>query len=61
MSKKPGENSGNQGGIYREIGPRGGPRDNYTTVADHRPMPPTSTPGSRWEPVKITPNSNGRK
>ena len=41
-SKKPGVSSGNQGGIYQETGPRGGARPNFTTVADHKPMPPTS-------------------
>jgi hypothetical protein len=30
MSNKPGTSSGNRGGIYREIGPRGGPKDNFT-------------------------------
>lgn len=60
MNRKPGSNSGNQGGIYQEIGPRGGPKGNFTTVPDNRPMPPTSTPGSTWKPVKITPDSNRR-
>jgi hypothetical protein len=61
MSKKPGTSSGNQGGIYQEIGPRGGTRSNFTTVADNKPMPPTSTPGSTWKPIQITPNSNRNK
>lgn len=54
--KPPGSNSGNDGGIYQEIGPRGGRRDNFTTVPEHRPMPPTTTPGATWVPVKRTPH-----
>lgn len=56
-SKKPGISSGNQGGIYQEIGPKGGTKPNYATVPDHKPMPPTSKPGSTWKPVKVTPDS----
>ena len=58
MSKKPGENTGKNGGIYREVGPRGGKKDNWTTVSDNKPMPPTSSPGSTWQQVKRTPDSN---
>ena len=54
---RPGENSGKNGGIYREKGPRGGSTDNYTTVPDNHRMPPTSKPGSSWTPVKRTPDS----
>ena len=54
--KTPGSNSGDQGGIYQEIGPRGGRHDNFTTVPENRPMPPTSTPGSTWVPVNKTPH-----
>lgn len=56
-NKTPGSNTGRQGGIYQEIGPRGGARPNYTTVPDNRTLPPTSTPGSTWRPVKVTPDS----
>ncbi|QIR84372.1 hypothetical protein FIU66_03610 [Paracoccus sp. AK26] len=56
--KKPGQSSGNNGGIFQEQGPRGGKRPNYTTVPDNKPMPPTSKPGSTWVPVKITPTSS---
>jgi len=56
-AKKPGENTGDNGGIYQEIGPRGGTQPNYATVADHRPLPPTTKPGHQWIPVNITPNS----
>lgn len=55
--KKPGANSGNRGGIYREVGPRGGNTENYTTVRDNERFPPTSKPGSTWKPVKVTPDS----
>jgi hypothetical protein len=56
-TKKPGSDTGNNGGIYREVGPRGGERDNYTTVPDHTRLPPTTTPGSTWKPMKRTPDS----
>ncbi len=56
--KKPGTNTGNNGGIYQEVGPRGGRRDNFVTVPDCKPMPPTTTPNSNWVPVKRTPDSN---
>lgn len=55
--KKPGTSTGNSGGIYQEVGPRGGARPNYATVPDHKPLPPTTTPGSGWKPVSRTPNS----
>ena len=58
MGKKPGSNSGKDGGIYREIGPRGGEKDNFATVPDNRRLPPTTTPGHTWKPLKITPNSD---
>jgi hypothetical protein len=57
MSKKPGSDTGKDGGIYREVGPRGGERDNYATVPDDRRFPPTSKPGSTWKRVKRTPDS----
>ena len=58
MANKPGTNSGTRGGIYREVGPRGGPKDNYTTVPENRTFPPTSKPGSTWAPVKQTPHGH---
>ncbi|SOE91850.1 hypothetical protein SAMN05414139_04533 [Burkholderia sp. D7] len=58
MGKRPGQNTGNEGGIYQEQGPRGGLRDNYTTVPEHRPLPPTSKPNSTWVPVKRTPHGH---
>ncbi|WP_095921845.1 hypothetical protein [Rahnella victoriana] len=57
MSLKPGESSGKDGGIYREIGPRGGKTDNYSTIPDGHKAPPTTRPGATWEPVKRTPDS----
>jgi len=55
--KTPGSSSGNNGGIYREEGPRGGKRDNYATVPDNTRFPPTTSPGAAWVPVKRTPDS----
>lgn len=57
MTKKPGDNTGNNGGIFREVGPRGGQRDNYAAVPDNRRLPPTTTPGAGWKPVHRTPDS----
>jgi hypothetical protein len=57
MGLKPGSNTGSNGGIYQEIGPRGGEKPNFATVADNKPLPPTSTPGHTWKPVQLTPNS----
>lgn len=57
MSKKPGTSTGNQGGIYQETGPRGGKLPNYATVADNKPLPPTTKPGNTWSPVRVTPDS----
>ena len=55
---KPGENTGKDGGIYQEVGPRGGAHDNYATVPDNKPLPPTSTPGSTWRRIDRTPDSH---
>lgn len=55
--KKPGTNTGNNGGIFQEVGPQGGLRPNYATVPDNKPLPPTSKPNSGWKPVHTTPNS----
>lgn len=56
-TKKPGENTGKNGGIYREVGPRGGPKKNFATVPDNKSLPPTSKPGNVWEQVERTPDS----
>jgi hypothetical protein len=54
---KPGSNTGRNGGIFREVGPRGGSHPNYTTVPDNTRLPPTTTPGSTWKPTHRTPDS----
>lgn len=56
-SMKPGQNTGKNGGIFQEVGPRGGKQPNFSTVPDHKSLPPTTRPGHGWEPVKITPDS----
>jgi hypothetical protein len=55
MGKPPGTNTGNRGGIFQEIGSRGGRQPNYTTVPDNKPLPPTTKPGHTWQPVRTTP------
>lgn len=55
--KTPGSNTGKHGGIFQEVGPKGGAKPNFAAVADHKPLPPTSAPGSTWVPVKETPDS----
>lgn len=57
-SKTPGSNVGKDGGIYQEVGPKGGPKPNFATVPDDHKLPPTSGPGSKWKPVRITPTSD---
>lgn len=57
IGKKPGESTGKQGGIFQEVGPRGGPKDNFAAVPDNKPLPPTSTPGHTWVPTHVTPDS----
>ena len=56
-TKKPGESTGDKGGIFQEVGPKGGGRPNYATVADNKPLPPTTQPGNAWKPIKTTPPS----
>ena len=53
-TKKPGESTGNRGGIYQEVGPRGGKQPNYTTVPDNRQLPPTTKPGHAWTGLSRT-------
>lgn len=55
---KPGQNTGKSGGIFQEVGPKGGRQDNFAAIPDNRPAPPTSKPNSTWVPVKRTPNSS---
>lgn len=56
-TKRPGDSTGKNGGIYQEEGPRGGKKPNYSTVPDHTKLPPTTKPGNVWRPVKVTPDS----
>ena len=57
MAQRPGQNTGKNGGIFQEVGPRGGRRENFAAVADNRNLPPTTTPGAGWVHVKRTPDS----
>jgi len=57
MTKTPGSSTGNSGGIFQEVGPRGGARPNYAAVPDNTRLPPTSSPGATWKPTHRTPNS----
>lgn len=57
LAKKPGTNVGKQGGIYQEVGPKGGAKSNYATVPDNKSLPPTTKPGHGWTPVQKTPDS----
>lgn len=56
--KKPGTSTGSNGGIFQQVGPRGGKLPNYATVPDGKPLPPTTKPGHGWAPVHRTPNSS---
>jgi len=58
MVKRPGQSTGKSGGIFQEVGPRGGRRDNFAAVPDNRSLPPTTTQGAGWVPVKRTPDSH---
>ena len=53
--KKPGTNTGKDGGIFREVGPRGGKRD--AAVPDGKPLPPTTSRGAGWVRTRRTPDS----
>lgn len=54
---KPGENTGSNGGIFQEVGPRGGKKDNFVTIPDNHTAPPTQESGHYWRQVKRTPDS----
>lgn len=58
---KPGQRVGRNGGIYQQVGPRGGRKRGFATIPDHRRLPPTTETGYRWKLVKRTPNSRRRK
>ena len=59
MSKvlKPWENTGSDGGIFQEVGPRGGRKENFAAIPDNHTVPPTTTSGNAWQQVKRTPDS----
>lgn len=57
MNKKPGQNTGKNGGIFQQVGPKGGEKPNYSTVPDHKHLPPTTIQGDRWKQIKTTPDS----
>ena len=57
MGYKPGQNTGKQGGVFQQVNTVGNPVSNYATVADNKPLPPTTKPGHTWKPVVTTPNS----
>jgi len=54
---KPGTNTGNAGGIFQQVTQGGKLVDNFATVPDNRPLPPTTKPGHQWSQVSKTPNS----
>jgi len=54
---KPGENTGPDGGIFQEVGPRGGRKDNFAAIPDNHTVPPTQKPGHSWRQVERTPDS----
>lgn len=55
---KPGENPGEDGGIFQEVGPRGGLKDNFATIPDGHKAPPTQEPGHSWKQVQRTPDGS---
>ena len=61
MGFKPGQNTGKKGGVFREVGPRGGKTENFTTIPDNHTFPPTSQQGGTWVPVTTTPDSKRKK
>lgn len=56
-TKKPGSNTGSSGGIFQQVGPRGGKQPNFVAVPDGKPLPPTTQPGHAWTSIHRTPNS----
>ncbi len=53
----PGGNTGKNGGIYQEVGPKGGAKPNFATIPDNRTAPPTSAPGHTWKQVDAPVNT----
>lgn len=58
---KPGQKVGHSGGIYQQVGRRGGRKRHFATIPDNRRLPPTAGAGYRWVLVRRTPNSKRRK
>ena len=54
---KSGENTGKDGSIYQEVGPRGSRKENFATIKDNQKFPPTQKPGHYWERINRTPDS----
>lgn len=54
---KPGQNTGNNGGIYQEVGARGGLKNNFATIKDNQKAPPTQKSGHSWVQIQRTPDS----
>ncbi|MCW3101523.1 MAG: hypothetical protein JWL77_7141 [Chthonomonadaceae bacterium] len=57
MVKRPGQSVGRNGGVFQEVGPRGGVKPNFAAVADNKRLPPTQGAGGGWKPIKRTPDS----
>jgi hypothetical protein len=57
----PGVNVGRDAGVFQEQGPRGGMRDNFTTIPERHKAPPTSKPGSQWVRIEPTPHGHRSK
>jgi len=47
-------------GQYKPVGPRGGVGKKEITAVKGKPLPPTSTPGSRFKIVDRTKNKAGQ-
>ena len=58
MKIKSGENTLDNGGIYQEVGPKGGLKKNYCTVRDNQILPPVTTKGHSWVLSQKTPDSS---
>lgn len=57
----PGSNTGKDGGIFQEVGPRGGLKGNFAAVPDNTRLPPTSAPNHGWVQTNRTPDSSRKK
>ena len=59
MPLKPGQHAP-ASGQYEEVGPRGGRTGHEVTAVQHKPLPPTSRPGSGYTLVDRTRNDSGK-